>query len=219
LVGVFWIVKWKESLRRDLVFKPDNLFVVENVADIIGTSIPAFFEYTRTGNMTIRTWIETHIRDPRYRRDHPFFVKKYNEIIYPPTDPRDILMLANLYISMGANIYSKLAQTTHYDFMTKDQFDMLLANYDACSISDNSQYEKTVVTEWENEETGILLRIIGVMDIVDFDKKTVWEIKCVECVTIEHVLQLLIYAWICMRIDPDIYRDFRYRIANQINKY
>ena len=187
---------------------------VENVADIIGTSIPAFFEYTRTGSMSIRSWIDSHITEPRYRREHPFYVKTLGEITYPPMDPRDIFQMANLYISMGAGIYSKLAQIRHYDFMNREQFDQLLMNYDSCGISDAAQYEKGVATEWENDETGIALRIVGYIDIVDYGNKTVWEVKCVECITIEHIVQVMIYAWICMRMDADLYRDFKYKVVN-----
>lgn len=85
-------------------------------------------------------------------------------------------------------------------------------------LSDNCEYEKEVrypkdgqsATELTTEYVNA--KIKGFIDIVDHDKKIIWEIKCTQELKDEHYLQLLIYKYVCHKLG--IYMDYRYLLFN-----
>jgi hypothetical protein len=114
----------------------------------------------------------------------------------------DWLLLGNIFLaSTGGYIY-KLKQITTYTWLTEDMIEKCHRN-----ISRNIDQKEILLFEHEiginSDQNGIMLQfndpiygdviLRGRVDLVT--TTTVWELKCVDSLNIEHMLQVVLYAW------------------------
>jgi len=145
----------------------DDLY--EEVSDITGTAIPAYYQFQSTGEMRIH--------------------EKLCEIGDAPalsTEPSQLLMLANKYNSHVSGLIYKINQVQKYDWLTIENLDASAFRLSE-SMSAKARYE-----------IGITLHMLGrvITGYIDaIDGGTLWEIKCTRDIQPEHVLQTAIYAF------------------------
>lgn len=185
----------------------------ENVADLTGVAIPAYYEYKNTGRMTILTSIKeirTMNRGQLYRNLFQAH-RKYIDDIIVDTDANDIdenidknntnnnennkkigvgidiyntLKLANFYNYSITGLLYRLRQIFRYYWISDENMEACLARLQA-RISKSAAYE-ICVTDDDH--------IMGYIDCIDGDN--VYEFKCVQSLTELHYIQVVMYMYL-----------------------
>ena len=156
----------------------------ESVVEINGIAITSYYELKCTGKMTIVEQLKNN--DMNISQD----ITKYmfqNKLTMP--SPELLLKISNYYCAYRTGYIHKVNQIKNYDWITQKQLDKCCKRLEKL-IHDNSIYEFSV----ETCINGIT--IYGSIDCVDPSNETVWEFKCVKELEAEHILQLVIYAYL-----------------------
>lgn len=169
----------------------------EDVSDLNGLVIPAIYEkLLLKKNSTIEDYVIEQIR-----QENPMLsdIKKFiTKIKIPANNPADFLKVGNLYQTFQNKLLAKITQIKKYDWLDLNM--VLKCHTNMTMISDpNIRFEIPIVNDeldgsfiYEHEEYG-LIHLTSRLDAID--TKTVWEFKCVDNLTIDHKLQLIVYAW------------------------
>lgn len=171
----------------------------ENVSEITGTAIPAYYEFMMRKKMAI------------------FNILKKNEIIdtniinLKNINIPKLLELSNIYCSFISGYIYKVNQIIEYNWIDYSQFlDCLtrLKNY----ISNNANFEIRMI----DTEYILNKKIYGSIDCID--NNIVWEFKCVNDLEYEHFIQLAIYAYLLEKnMIAENNRKYRYLLFNILN--
>ena len=198
----------KESLIN-IPVKINNNSGYENVSDISGTLIPAYYQYKTTGKMTI---YDDSMYDYKTRGNKKVeidvdFIDDDDDIIKPTKTYNlnnidikkekidELLYISNYYCSLRSGFLFKLYQIDEYNWITKDNLDLA---YERLSkfISKNAKYEYGIECDPDKTNRPELLnrRLEGFIDCIDDNK--IYEFKCVHKLENEHCLQLAIYMYL-----------------------
>ena len=191
----------------------------EEVSDLNGLAIPAmyydFLNAKWSADSVTNVLYETILIIMDEMRDHEHkFLKEIASGL--PTEfvkPADYLFLANVYTAFQEKLYFKLKQISigDYNWITDSMFSQckkrLEKNIGTECENAKPLIEKTIIhqsQEIEHEaidsilneyfEYNIKFRFTARVDIIT--PSTVWEIKCVREITMDHQLQVVIYAWL-----------------------
>jgi hypothetical protein len=202
--------------------------VCEEVSDLNGLVIPSLYQERNSGKNSITEYVLLKID-----KERPFYKEKMREVDFlKPLSLANHLLVTNIYKSMNENLYFKLAQIVSYDWLSQDNVDAMFGNMDAhISEPANLEYEVAIIKDkyktveqtankycridefierHMGKEFGVL-RMNAIVDAISPD--TIWEFKCVEALTTEHRLQLLIYAWI-IRMTGHCGSDMKFKLLN-----
>jgi hypothetical protein len=139
----------------------------EDVLDIIGIAIPAYFEHEKTGDITIFKQL------PEYDKEN------INNI--------NILYLSNIYNSKKSGYRHRLKQIKRYDWLPQSTLNNCIIRMNKYVIG-NIICEKSVPIKFNDK-----ININGDIDCID--EKTIWEFKCTKSITPSHILQLALYSY------------------------
>jgi hypothetical protein len=188
----------------------------EDVSDLNGIAIPMmYFDVIGTnGSKPIYDMIENKMQ--QCSTDEHSFLKKAIELL-PATcnNPSDYLYLANVYVAVCEKLYFKLNQISidEYGWLDNDMLEDCIqrlhdniiheiSHKDDSAIEveklfiqcDNNKLhaniDRLLREHFSNEEFRFSARLDLVTDY------SVWEIKCTSDITNDHLLQLVIYAWL-----------------------
>jgi hypothetical protein len=145
--------------------------------------------------------------------EHKFLKEVASKMPTTFTKPADYLYLANVYTAFQEKLYFKLKQISpdDYNWLTDEMMNQCKKRLDKFVGSEcetaKPLIEKTLIhqsQEVDHEkidqflddyfEYNVKFRFTARLDIVT--TKTVWEIKCVREITMDHQLQVVIYAWL-----------------------
>ena len=126
-------------------------------------------------------------------------LKKYvGKIKIPASKPKDFLIIGNLYLALSNKLHAKVAQIKQYDWLDLNMVFKCHSNMDII-LDTEIKFEVPIISDessnsfiYEHDEFGKIY-VSGRIDAMDSD--TIWEFKCVDNLTLEHKLQLIIYAW------------------------
>jgi hypothetical protein len=139
----------------------------------------------------------------------------------------DYLYAANIYIATQERLYFKLKQIEpdEYTWLTKENVNLCLKRLDSHVLSECKQkipiFEKVLIDysmEKEHEDidevlkpyfNNTMFRFSARVDAVT--ESTLWELKCTSKITLEHKLQVVVYAWLWKILVND---DKNIRILN-----
>lgn len=127
--------------------------------------------------------------------------KKYNLNNINPHDLLidEFLYISNCYCAYVDNFIFKVLQIDNYDWISKDNMDECLNRLSKLNLSANSVFEYTI-----RDKTPKYNRIItGTIDCYDEKNNIIYEFKCVQNLTNEHFLQLLIYMYLHKHNEPE----------------
>ena len=167
---------------------------VEAVSDLNGIAIPAMYEKRLLGNISIHNDLNSiylpHLRKGVGRNET--HIKWITTIEKDPVTIDDYLRLANFYSSYRSGFIFKLEQIKTYGWLKEDVVDPLLNILEKTVGSDNLMFEYSLVNtlRWG----AIDIEISGRVDLLS--KNTLWELKCVDSLKNEHIIQLALYAWL-----------------------
>lgn len=181
-----------ETVAGKLINMPSKIINSKNqyeqVNNLNGLIIPCIYESkNRKGQNSLMEYIQT---DPPI---DAYLINAVNKIIYPCQTIKDFIYLTIVYYSLREKLYFKIAQITHYDWLTKHIIKKCIAVMEK-NISKNTKYEYEL-PEYVYKST-IFGKIFISCRLDAIDKKTVWEFKCTEELSLEDKLQLIIYAWL-----------------------
>ena len=162
---------------------------------------------------TLYQCIEQSIRDMR-PHEHGYLRQLFRTLPKTCTSPSEYLYMSNVYLTCQDKLYYKLKQIPRdaYEWLTDAMVDACCATLDDVIGQTESieQYEHTLIhTKDEDMHTSIdrilhaamptmqtheKYRFSARLDLVT--NKCIWEIKCTQQLTIEHMLQVVVYAWI-----------------------
>lgn len=173
-----------------------NNVIWEDISDLNGLVIPAIYE-TKILNSTstIENYVKSHMTNKLIWND----IKKYiGKINIPASNPSDFLKIGNIYLSIQNKLHAKLAQIKKYNWLDlklvkecHNRMDILSPNTNFEIPISNSSDEDYI--EYFHNDFGSI-HIKGRLDAID--ENNVWEFKCVDNITIEHKLQIIIYYWL-----------------------
>ena len=169
----------------------------ESVADLNGIAIPTIFEHRKKGYISIQSDLETSYIPTL--NDGAAVTEMHKELVRgiqtEPSKPEDYLKLANIYSSWTSGYIHKVAQIRNYNWLTEAHIEKLLRVLES-SIHGNPgdmDFEETLEMKgypFNNNE----VHLQGRADLID--DLTLWELKCVDSIKEEHIIQLALYAYI-----------------------
>jgi hypothetical protein len=166
--------------------------IVEDVSEINGVAIPTMYESIKRGESHVEIRARQEYENLIRLGSHPFLSEAYRKIGKTVKTPLGFTRLSILYISLMEQLYHKINQITHQNWLTKAMVEGCFTALEK-HVSATAKYEQEIDCEtYAFPEYGEI-RMCGRMDTVD--DHTILELKCVDALTIEHKLQLLIYAW------------------------
>ena len=194
--------------------------LVEDVSDLNGIVIPALYET----NFTKKTSsLEELVNQLKKTIDNDNILVRSKIVELNNYDDNSIsryFLMGNIYIALTENIFFKLNQIDKYDWVSKQMINMCFKNLEKY-IGNNTKYEQVITENCKNYYTHEHelygdIKISGRLDA--YDDKYIWEFKCTSNLALEHLLQLLIYAWLwekCMITNKNIESGIKkYRILN-----
>ena len=176
---------------------------VEDVSDINGLVIPAMYE------AKIQEREESQIEiDVRQEYDnacagggYAFLDREYKKLGKVIKTPEGYTRLAIMYISLTEKIYNKIQQITTHKWLTKKMVEACFVPLEKY-ISEDALYERPIKYDCDKYSDYGIIKFSGRMDTVD--DVLVLELKCTASLTLEHQLQLMIYAWMWKHINANL---------------
>ena len=195
----------------------------EEVSDLNGIAIPMmYYDFFINGTGEIQgghetpsmlyTMIEQNMKEIKPNQ-HGFLRELIQNIPKTCGSIRDYLYLANIYTATQERLYFKLKQihTDEYTWLTDSMVEScreLLTNTigKECIIN-KPEIEKTIIHHSEDEDHNKIdeflaqyfpahekFRFTARIDMLT--DSSVWEIKCTSKISIDNLLQVVIYAWL-----------------------
>ena len=190
----------------------------EDVSDLNGIAIPAmYYDYINSlwNPDTPNVLYETILIILDEFKDHEHAFLKHIASKLPSTfhTPSDYLFLANAYLAFQEKLYFKLKQINIHDYnwlndslfaQCKKRLDTIIGTECKTSqpliektlIHQSQDLEHSAIDNYLSEyfDESIKFRFTARVDIIT--TKTIWELKCVREITMDHQLQVVIYAWL-----------------------
>ena len=173
----------------------------EDVCDLNGLAIPTIWQAQM---MPDRLTTIHHILKTKsgvgHHEGHKALKSALTHVKYPCESTEDFLLLCNTYMADKDGYMGRLAQIKGYGWLSSEMIDSCHRHLDEHVSKKGMEFESSVDVEYHTEEFGNIT-ILGFIDAIN--KDTVWEFKCVDALTIEHMLQLVVYAWLYMQKNTD----------------
>jgi len=207
----------------------------EEVSDLNGIAIPCiYYDYLKGGSQnTLLELINKSIENMR-SNEHHYLKKIVKELPENLTTISDYLYLANISIAVQETLYFKLKQINkeEYNWLTEDIIEECKSRLDniiqkECS-QESPKIEETIIRSIDDEahvnidaillkhfDPNIRFRITARVDLIT--DSTVWELKCTSKISIDHLLQVVIYAWLWenrVNTEEKIHEKKSFRIFN-----
>lgn len=173
----------------------------EEVSDLNGIIIPAMYEH----KMQKTNSLFKYICDADVSRYE--LIKDVVKDIKEPTMLEDYVKLGVVYHAVREKLYFKLEQIKKYDWLTEEVVNLCLEGMKI--IGDKCNYEiELSYTSKEFHEIGNVV-VNGYVDAMNEDD--IYEFKCVDDITMEHKLQLIVYAWMMINTNQ---KEKKYKLFN-----
>lgn len=195
----------------------------EDVSDLNGIAIPSFFYEKISKNNILKSLIDQSILEMR-PNEHFFLKNTIKNIPETFNSINDYLYLSNIYISIQERLYFKLKQinSNEYNWIDEELLNQCIERLEKMIVENNEyipSFEKTLIHN-SNESLhenidrilkphfteNILFRFSAIIDV--FSENSIWELKFTNQISIEHKIQLVIYAWIYQSMNLPS-RDFK----------
>jgi len=205
--------------------KIKNKSLSESVSNINGIAIPSFFEYKKTGKITILNHcINSYKSESETETEFEFdfdlitdnikkFLKKHiknlKNIKKKQSIKKNLLYISTIYDSLTSGYIFKSFQITDFNWLSNDMISKSLKRFELLKISKKATFESPCNLSNDLGDVPEILnkKIIGCFDC--FDGKNIYEFKCTKKLEKEHYLQLAIYMY--------IFKILRLRYKNRID--
>jgi len=209
-------------LQGDVETTYGTHLLCEEVFDINGLAIPAMFEEMHDPNKMseIKRYVQSFYERALLKNTGHFQVNKIKTIDFDNMSISDYLKMTNIYISLHESLHYKVAQINYYNWLSEKEVDKIMNNMSRHIAEPQAlRYEQTIVDHSDvgldcvvEPHLGHAVRFNARMDAMTDD--TVWEFKCVDALEVEHLLQVIIYAWIWRHVCEPIRGPRVFKIMN-----
>lgn len=199
--------KRKPGKKIDIPIKTKQKNLYEGVSEITGIAIPNYFEFLKTGKMSIFHRckeeimnVETNVSTSLFSEDGGEEKKeeddmmKLKKIDMKKLTAEELLYISNLWNSFKTGYIYKLNQIKKYDWLKEEHLKEAITRLDGLvspKLKTEIRYEKEETKELRNR------KLIGHIDCID--DKNIWEFKCVSQLENEHKIQLAIYMYMFLK--------------------
>ena len=202
----------------------------EDISDINGIAVPCiYYDYVVQSNQcnTLYRLIQESIMAMK-DNEHVFLKETFKQLDPICKSPSDYLYMSNVYIAMKEKLYFKLNQINKEECnwlsesvveRCKNLLDTHIVHDGANSIlQEQTIIDSTMITEHINLDS-ILEKYMNIdfpeakyrftarIDLVT--EATIWELKCTSQISVEHLLQVVIYAWLWYGMYPNSAKNFK----------
>lgn len=204
----------------------------EEVSDLNGIAIPCiYYDYLKGGSQnTLLELIHKSINNMRSNEHH--YLKEIVKGLPDKLDTiSDYLYLANISIAVQETLYFKLKQIDReeYNWLKEGVIEECKSRLDNIIRSECSQelpkIEETIIRSIDDDahvnidaillehfDPNIRYRFTARVDLIT--DSTVWELKCTSKISLDHLLQVVIYAWLWENLVNGNYEKKIFRIFN-----
>lgn len=191
------VVDIPSKIKNTSVIGGKEVVTFEDVSDLNGLVIPAIYEkLLLKKNSTIEDYVVEQIKQDNTMLSD--IRKIISKIKIPANNPADFLKIGNLYMTFQTKLLAKITQIKKYDWIDLNM--ILKCHSNMNMISDtNIRFEVPIINDeldnsfiFSHKDFG-QIHLTSRLDAID--SKTIWEFKCVDNLTIDHKLQLIVYAW------------------------
>lgn len=210
------LLKESELFDIPVVVKTKKGFY-EDVSDLNGIAIPNIY-YDHLGskaeshNTVLYDIINQKIQEMK-PNEHLFLKQMFRQISPLSKEPDNYLRMANMYQSVQERLYYKLKQIEldEYTWLTPESIELCKQRLDSVIGSDclgSPEFEKTIIHNMMEFEHAYIDQALSDISSITNSKfrfaaridlitdNTVWELKCTTRITVDHFIQVIIYAWI-----------------------
>jgi hypothetical protein len=208
----------------------------EDISDLNGIAIPSMYydhmqkKYNNEKAPILHTMIQHNIVDMK-ENEHKYLKNIINDLPDTCETASDYLYMSNIYVATQERLYFKLKQIENcdYNWLSESTVYNCMKRFDEIIGSECKTripvFEQSLIDysmHDEHEDIDAILkphfdenihfRFSARLDLVT--EKTVWELKCTTRITIDHLLQTVIYAWLWRIIIDDSENPRAIRILN-----
>jgi hypothetical protein len=174
-------------------------------------------KYSLDGSNSIKRFVKKAIMGSASPSIHQFVLKNVNfdatatTAVVGRSTLENHLRIVNVYISLREKLNFKVAQIKNYNWLGEVEVKKIMMNMNRhIKNPQELKYEVEIISKKDDirhvnidyfikehmkqEERIGKLRFTGIIDAMSED--IIWEFKCVEELEVEHLLQVIIYAWI-----------------------
>lgn len=185
----------------------------EDVSDLNGIAIPSMYydeiQGEKRGATVLKEMIQQALKETKPGR-HTFLKRAVQSIPDVCETPADYLYLANVYVAVQEKLYFKLKQIErhNYTWLSHEMVDRCISVIEkSIDHSLEKEIEKQIVhhsqdLEHTNLDSALFpyfgneskFRFSARVDLLT--ESVLWELKCTTQLTMDHKMQLVIYAWL-----------------------
>jgi hypothetical protein len=200
-------------------FIPTKDGLYEEISDLNGNAIPIMYCEHLSGKNNYSTILQNMIleKSKQFKHNKHHFLKKIIKDMPEKCETiSDYLYVANILQATETKLYSKLKQIQpdEYNWITDETISKCFQQLDMI-VGDNNEWkpEQTILYSSADEDHFEIDIALSAFLGNDHDYKyrfqaridlltdtVLWEFKCTSKISIEHMLQLVIYAWIWMYV-------------------
>jgi hypothetical protein len=214
ICGEVWEEEVSEQYSVAIAGKVATATGYEDVSDINGLVIPAMYEarhcspdhHTSTIEIDVRRRYDTYV----VNGTHAFLRGACERLPDPVRTVEEFLRMGVIYNSVVEQVFHRVQQIDRYDWLSEADVTACFRVLRAHLCEDTIFEESVEVTEMCGEFGRVT--VSGRLDAVNDD--CIWEIKCVEGLTVEHFTQVMLYSWIWTRGFEEEYGSRDFRIVN-----
>jgi hypothetical protein len=200
----------------------------EEVSDLNGITIPCiYYDYLSEkwagsrNNSSILLTIITNSIDNMKSNEHLYLKKIVSELPEKIERIEDYLFMANISVAVQETLYFKIKQIDRgeYNWLTKGMISNCLERLDNVIGNECAEImpriEETIIHQSDDKAhvkiddflapyfgKDVKFRFSARTDLITND--SIWEMKCTSKISIDHMLQVVIYAWLWrMRVSLD----------------
>ncbi len=205
----------ESGIKINIPLKTKQNDLYEGVSEITGIAIPNYFEFKKTGKMSIFDRCKENLSqieeqttpskslfsssktpNKEVKKDEDGDLVMLEKIDFNNMQPKDILYISNLWNSLKTGYIFKVNQIQRYDWLSIENLGECIKRLEGI-VSNKLKTEVRYVVEHSLSEKNPELRnrkLIGHIDCID--NKNVWEFKCVNMLENEHLIQLAVYMYL-----------------------
>jgi len=174
----------------------------EDVSDINGIAIPAMYETLHRGKSQVEYYVRQEYANICTKNEHLFLREAYHLIGDKIETNEDFVRLTIMYISLKERIYNKIQQITRHNWITDALVEECFVTLRKHVKPTDTRYERPIEYECPLfPEFGTIV-FSGFLDTSDAE--TILELKCTDSLSLEHMLQLVMYAWMWEKVHSDL---------------
>jgi len=190
----------------------------EIVYDINGYAIPTYFEMSHFKTCSLLNCINLQELDTSQSNNYNKIAFRFGQEQMLPTNY--LLYISTLYDAHLNGYRHRTKQIASYDWLTENDFkkcnNILHSHIGTIDNVQNILFEHAIK---DCQFLNSKYNLNGIVDIIDKQNNTLWEIKCTSSTDNEHIIQLAIYAWMLTTKHQNTSKSSQSKTFNHVHEF